>query len=268
MNWKKSSTLLAACGLVWGLAGCGGGGDQGTASNAGAPTHVPAEMANAPAGSTPTETTGTAPAAGATNAPAEGTKPEAGKPVDGKAEGGAPAASGDTVKVVMETSMGTIELELYPKKAPASVANFVNYVKKGQYDGTVFHRVSPGFMIQGGGFTAELKEKETGKPIKNESDNGLSNERGTIAMARTQDPDSATAQFFISVADNRSNLDYPNALGSGYAVFGKVTKGMDVADKIVSVQTTQKELSTPHGTQPAENVPVDTVLLKSVKVVK
>jgi cyclophilin family peptidyl-prolyl cis-trans isomerase len=248
MNWKKSSMLLAASGLVFGLAGCGG--DQSAGTTGGAPTNVPAEMA----GNTPAETTGNAPAEATGNAPAET-----------PAEGGAkPAASGDAVKVVMETSKGTIELELNPKKAPITVENFLGYVKKGHYNGTVFHRVIPGFMVQGGGFTPDLKEKDTGKGIKNESDNGLTNDRGTIAMARTQDPDSATAQFFISVNDNKS-LNYPNAMGSGYAVFGKVTKGMDVVDKIVSVPTTSKPLN---GMMPADDVPVETVLLKSAKVVK
>lgn len=170
----------------------------------------------------------------------------------------APAPAADPVKVTMETSKGTIRLELYPDKAPASVENFVKYVKKGHYDGTIFHRVIPGFMIQGGGYTPKLEEKPTDDPIKNESDNGLKNERGTIAMARTGDPDSATSQFYINVGEVNSSLDYPNAMGSGYAVFGKVTEGMDVADKIVGVPTTVKEVGA--------DVPVDPILIKSVKL--
>ena len=139
--------------------------------------------------------------------------------------------------VTLDTSMGKIVLELYPDKAPKTVANFLAYVKAHQYDGTIFHRVIPGFMIQGGGFTPDMTEKPTKPPVKNESSNGLSNERGTIAMARTQAVDSATAQFFINVKDNKM-LDYPK--NGGYTVFGKVIEGMDVADKIVAVPTTTK----------------------------
>lgn len=140
--------------------------------------------------------------------------------------------------VVMKTSMGDIEIELYADRAPVTVNNFLNYVDKGFYDGTIFHRVINNFMIQGGGMTPGLIEKKTLAPIKNEADNGLSNLRGTIAMARTQDINSATAQFFINVVDNRY-LDFKNATvqGYGYCVFGKVIKGMDVVDKIKSVPT-------------------------------
>ena len=157
--------------------------------------------------------------------------------------------------VVMDTSMGTIKIELYPDKAPQTVKNFLGYVDDKFYDGTVFHRVIPGFMIQGGGFEPGMKEKQTKSPIKNESDNGLANERGTIAMARTSDPDSATAQFFINVKDNPGL----NASGGrpGYAVFGKVIDGMDVADKIVNVQTTTRGRN--------ENVPETDVIIKSVR---
>jgi len=137
----------------------------------------------------------------------------------------------------------------------------VAYAKNGHYDGTLFHRVMPGFMIQGGGYSKDAEEKATGTEIKNESDNGLRNDRGTIAMARKPPPDSATAQFFINVSDNEA-LNYPNAEGHGYAVFGKVVEGMDVADKIVNVPTTTKDL----GGRPAQNVPVDAVTIKSVKV--
>lgn len=167
-------------------------------------------------------------------------------------------AAAKAVKVTMETSKGTIELELDGGKAPISVANFVKYAKKGHYDGTIFHRVIPGFMVQGGGFQASMSEKkETEAPIQNEAKNGLKNARGTIAMARTSDPHSATSQFFINVADN-AGLDYPSRDGWGYAVFGKVTKGLDVVDAIVGVPTTQKG---PHG-----DVPVEPITIKSVKV--
>jgi cyclophilin family peptidyl-prolyl cis-trans isomerase len=164
------------------------------------------------------------------------------------------------VQVTLKTSMGTIELELDPEKAPLTVRNFVDYAKKGHYNGTIFHRVIPGFMIQGGGFTADMQEKPTGPPIKNEAGNGLKNLRGTVAMARTPDPHSATAQFFISVADNAS-LDHrePTDEGFGYAVFGKVTKGMDVADKIVEVPTTTKG---PHGDVPEKPVTIESVTVK------
>jgi peptidyl-prolyl cis-trans isomerase B (cyclophilin B) len=139
--------------------------------------------------------------------------------------------------VQLDTSMGTIKIELYPDKAPETVKNFLSYVEKKHYDGTIFHRVIPTFMIQGGGFAQGMKEKGTSGPIKNEAGNGLSNTRGTIAMARTSAPHSATAQFFINVAENKM-LDKAEARdGWGYCVFGKVTEGMDVVDKIKSVST-------------------------------
>ncbi len=162
-----------------------------------------------------------------------------------------------TVKVVMETSKGSIELELDPAKAPVTVENFVKYVKKGHYDGLIFHRVIPGFMIQGGGFTPDMNQKAVDAPIAIESKNGLKNARGAIAMARTSNPNSATSQFFINVKDN-ANLDYPSFDGYGYAVFGKVTKGLDICDAIVSVPTKQVG---PHG-----DVPVEPIVIKSVKV--
>jgi len=140
-------------------------------------------------------------------------------------------------KVKLTTSAGDIVIELDKAKAPKTVDNFVQYVKDGHYNGTVFHRVIPGFMIQGGGMTADMKEKTTRAPIPLESRNGLSNVRGTVAMARTQDPNSATSQFFINVQDN-PRLDAANARdGNGYAVFGKVIAGMDVVDKIRVVPT-------------------------------
>ncbi|MCU0576140.1 MAG: peptidylprolyl isomerase [Desulfobacterota bacterium] len=149
--------------------------------------------------------------------------------------------AGENPKVILETSMGSITLELYPGKAPATVKNFLAYVDEKFYDTTVFHRVIRGFMIQGGGMTADMKEKPTHAPIKNEADNGLKNDRGTISMARTPDPDSATAQFFINAKDNSFlNFRAKTMDGYGYCVFGKVTKGMDVVDAIEAVATGSK----------------------------
>lgn len=138
-------------------------------------------------------------------------------------------------KVMFETSQGNIQLQLDTDKAPATVTNFLKYVEKGHYDGVIFHRVIPGFMIQGGGFTPEMQQLETEAPVRNESDNGLSNLRGTIAMARTRNPDSATAQFFINTVDNRRLDGMPGR--PGYTVFGKVTDGMEVVDAISKVET-------------------------------
>jgi cyclophilin family peptidyl-prolyl cis-trans isomerase len=162
-------------------------------------------------------------------------------------------------RVALDTSKGKIVLELYPDKTPKSVENFLQYVRSGFYDGVIFHRVIPGFMIQGGGFTADMTQKPTKGSIQNEADNGLRNERGTIAMARTGDPHSASAQWFINVADNRS-LDHKGKTqaGWGYAVFGKVVEGMDVADAIVGVRTTTKG---PYG-----DVPVEPVVIKKATV--
>ena len=143
-------------------------------------------------------------------------------------------------KVLLHTSMGDITVELYPDKAPKTVDNFLQYVKDGFYDGTIFHRVIPGFMIQGGGWTRDLQHKRNRAPIHNEANNGLSNVRGTLAMARTQDPHSASAEFFINLVDNK-RLDYvgdANGVTSwGYCVFGKVVDGMDTVDKIKAVET-------------------------------
>jgi len=138
-------------------------------------------------------------------------------------------------QVLLETSKGVITLELYPDKAPVTVENFLAYVDSGFYDGTVFHRVIPKFMIQGGGFTPDMRKKQTRPPIKNEAGNGLRNSRGTIAMARTQEIDSATSQFFINIADN-TFLDH-GVRDFGYAVFGSVIAGMDVVDRIAGVRT-------------------------------
>ena len=160
-------------------------------------------------------------------------------------------------RVEMQTTLGKITLELDAAKAPKSVENFLQYARSGQYDGTIFHRVIDGFMIQGGGFTKEMNEKPTKAPIANEAKNGLKNLRGSIAMARRADPHSATAQFFINHRDN-PNLDYPAHDGWGYAVFGKVTEGMDVVDKIAKVKTGNRGMH--------QNVPIEPVIIESVKV--
>jgi peptidyl-prolyl cis-trans isomerase B (cyclophilin B) len=163
--------------------------------------------------------------------------------------------------VKLETSMGDITLELYPDKAPATVANFLEYVKGGFYNGTIFHRVIDGFMIQGGGLDAQMHKKATRAPIKNEADNGLTNDAYTIAMARTNDPDSATAQFFINVANNtRLNHTGKTPQGWGYAVFGKVAKGREVVDKIKAAATTTRG--------DYENVPQEPVTIIKASVVK
>jgi cyclophilin family peptidyl-prolyl cis-trans isomerase len=172
-------------------------------------------------------------------------------------------ASGKNPVVVMTTSMGKIKIELYPDKAPATVKNFLSYVDDKFYDGTVFHRVISNFMIQGGGFERGLKEKKTKEAIKNEASNGISNTRGTIAMARTDDPDSATAQWFISVKDNKG-LDRSDDQ-AGYAVFGKVIEGMDVVDKIKAVETHDAEAETRRGKTTFQDVPVGEVVIKSVR---
>lgn len=165
------------------------------------------------------------------------------------------------VFVKLETSKGDITLELFPDKAPATVANFVQYVKDGFFNGTIFHRVINGFMIQGGGLDAGMNQKPTRAPIKNEADNGLTNDAYTIAMARTMDPHSATAQFFINVADNTMlNHTGKTTQGWGYAVFGKVVKGKDVVDKIKAVATTNKGMH--------QNVPAETVTITKAEVVK
>ena len=160
-------------------------------------------------------------------------------------------------KIVIKTSMGEIEAELYADKAPLSVANFLEYIKKGQYKGTIFHRVINNFMIQGGGFDKDLKEKSSGTPIKNEAGNGLKNEIGTLAMARTNEVDSATAQFYINIADN-GFLDHRDnsSSGFGYAVFGKVTSGMPIVNKIKAVKTgTRGQL---------EDVPLEAVVILDI----
>ena len=160
-------------------------------------------------------------------------------------------------QVLMETSMGPVKIELYEAVAPVTVKNFLSYVDDKFYDGTIFHRVISDFMVQGGGFLPSMKEKGSGKPIINEGFNGLTNDTGTLAMARTSNPDSATAQFFINVKDNRFLNRLVNPDGVGYAVFGKVIDGMDVVDKIRQVDT-----DTIGG---HENVPVKTVTIQSIR---
>ena len=164
-------------------------------------------------------------------------------------------------KVLIKTSMGEITVELDADKAPLSVANFLAYVDAGFYDGTIFHRVIPKFMIQGGGFTADMKRKTAGAPIKNEADNGLKNDRGTIAMARTNDPHSATAQFFINTVNNDFlNHKSKTSQGWGYVVFGKVVTGMDVVDAISSAKTVMRGM---YRDVPAENIEIrNAVVLK------
>ena len=166
-------------------------------------------------------------------------------------------AESTPVVAIITTNLGQITLSLDQEKAPKSVANFIQYVQDKHYNGTIFHRVIDGFMIQGGGFTKELQQKPTRAPIQIESRNGLKNLRGTIAMARTMDPNSATSQFFINVVDN-SNLDYPSFDGFGYAVFGKVTQGLDVVDKIKGVRTDNRG--------PYQNVPLEPVVIENITI--
>lgn len=168
----------------------------------------------------------------------------------------APALAVPTVELT--TSLGKIVVELNAEKAPKSVANFLQYAREGFFNGTIFHRVIPGFMIQGGGFDEKMNQKPVHAPIENEAANGLTNARGTLAMARTGFPHSATAQFFINHSDNRG-LDYPGQDGWGYAVFGKVKTGMDVVDKIAQVATGR---SGPHS-----NVPQTPIVIQSVKII-
>ncbi len=169
------------------------------------------------------------------------------------------AGAAENPRVAIETSKGRITVELFVDKAPKSSENFLSYVRNGFYDGTVFHRVIPGFMVQGGGMTADMTEKPNGAPIANEADNGLRNLRGTLAMARTMEPHSASSQFFINVADNGFlNHRGKNTQGWGYAVFGQVVEGMDVVDAIVAV---------PRGRRgPHDDVPLEAVVMQRVSV--
>ena len=162
--------------------------------------------------------------------------------------------------VLLKTNHGDIKLELNAEKAPVTVANFIEYVKSGHYNGKIFHRVIDGFMIQGGGMDKDMKETRSGKPIKNEANNGLKNDKYTIAMARTSDPHSATAQFFINIKDNDFlNFSGENAHGWGYAVFGKVTDGTEVVDKIKAVKTGRRGMH--------DDVPTETVIIESAELV-
>ena len=161
---------------------------------------------------------------------------------------------------ILHTNFGDIKLELNKEKAPITVENFVSYVKDGHYDGTVFHRVIDGFMVQGGGFDADMQQKSTKDPIKNEANNGLKNDVGTVAMARTQDPHSASAQFFINVKNNDFlNFSAETTQGWGYAVFGKVVDGMDVVEKIKTVKTGNKGFH--------QDVPLDPVIIETAELV-
>ena len=185
-----------------------------------------------------------------------------------------PATKNNSPEVIMDTNFGEIVIKLDALNAPVTVENFLNYVKSKHYDNTQFHRVIKGFMIQGGGFSSEGNEKETVAPIKNEGKNGLTNKRGSIAMARTNDPNSATAQFFINTVDNSRTLDAGGANGpDGYAVFGEVISGMETVDKIATVRVGPKTLRSrapngqlypsPNGDVPVENVLIKTLRLKS-----
>lgn len=200
----------------------------------------------------------TAPAKAAAKTEAKSAAKPAAKALEKEDQPGAKQAA-DSNKVLVKTSLGDITIELYPDKAPKSVENFLGYAKSGFYDGTIFHRVIEGFMIQGGGFTKDLRQKPTKAPIAIESKNGLSNLRGTVAMARTMDPNSATAQFFINTVDN-PRLDYASDASPGYAVFGKVISGMDTVDKIKAVPTG------PQGPFRSD-VPTTTVVIEKVSLV-
>ena len=172
-----------------------------------------------------------------------------------------PTVESNNPQVYVKTNVGGFTIELYPDKAPETVANFLNYVEKGYYSGTIFHRVIKGFMIQGGGFTPLGMHKETRAPIQIESRNGLKNARGSIAMARTNNPDSATSQFFINTVDN-ANLDYPSFDGHGYTVFGKVITGLDVVDAIEGAPTVTT--MTPNG--PMQDWPKEEICINKVSM--
>jgi len=193
-------------------------------------------------------------AAGCSQAP---TRTVAGKPAEAAPE--APAAEKLPAVAVIRTAAGEIEIDLFGDRAPATVRNFADYARRGHFDGTIFHRVMDGFMIQGGGFTPDMREKPTRAPIPNEATNRLGNLRGTVAMARTPDPHSASSQFFINVVDNPM-LDHraPTFDGFGYCVFGRVSRGMDVVDRIKTVPTT--------SVGGHENVPVQPVLIEKVEI--
>jgi len=202
-----------------------------------------------------------------------GCSPEQERESTASAEAAPDTGGGSLDRVRLDTTAGAIVVELDRQDAPVTVENFLSYVEQGHYDGTVFHRVIGGFMIQGGGFAREggqLAERPTGKPIRNEGRNGLKNRRGTLAMARTGDPNSATAQFFINLKDNLG-LDYPNPDGHGYAVFGQVVEGMEVVDRIAAVETGTRPLAMlhpatgQHVTSTAADVPLEDVVIRSAE---
>ncbi len=170
-------------------------------------------------------------------------------------------AENQNPQVKLTTTQGVVVLELYPEKAPITVENFLNYANEGFYTGTVFHRVIPNFMVQGGGFSADMQQKPTGETIRNEANNGLKNDTGTIAMARTPDPHSASSQFFINVADNDFlNFKSETSQGFGYAVFGRVIEGMDVVSRIVAVPTGRSGMH--------QDVPKDPIEITQVEVIQ
>ncbi len=191
------------------------------------------------------------------------TAPVPAKAVAKPADATKPADTGKSTgnpKVKFTTSLGNVTVELYPDKAPKTVENFLQYVKDGFYSGTVFHRVIPSFMVQGGGFSKDLQQKRTRAPIHNEANNGLSNLRGTLAMARTGDPHSASAQFFVNLVDNQ-RLDYVSEANWGYCVYGKVVAGMDVVDKMAAAPTG------PQGPLPSD-VPTTPIVIEKAELVK
>jgi cyclophilin family peptidyl-prolyl cis-trans isomerase len=254
---RAAAAAILAMAIVVGPGGAlaaDGGADKADtkAEDAKTPKTPPASPATAPEATPAAKPDASADAKPQKNADAK-TEPKAKKKK--KTKGGGMTATANPT-VVIDTSLGTITLELFDDKAPESVKNFLKYVDDGFYDGTIFHRVINGFMIQGGGFTAEMKQKDTRPPVKNEAKPDVKNLRGTIAMARTNDPDSATAQFFINVKDN-STLDRRSEAPGGYTVFGKVVDGMAVVDKIKAVKTTSRGMY--------EDVPEAPVLIKSAK---
>lgn len=246
--------LMLACVLASGLVGCGGG-SSGAATDTGTNTSTNTTTTTGGSGSGTTTDTTTGNTGGNGNT--------TGNTDTGNTTGNTVS---NTPKILIETSLGNITLELDRVAAPQTVANFMAYVEEGFYNGTIFHRVIPGFMVQGGGFNPGLSKKTTKDPIQNEAYNGLKNDRGTIAMARTTAPHSATSQFFINVVDN-AGLNYKDQTTStnwGYAVFGKVTAGMDVVDKIVAVKTASYTVS---GVV-YKDVPVEAVTMTKVSVIQ
>ncbi|MDA1315775.1 MAG: peptidylprolyl isomerase [Acidobacteria bacterium] len=246
IRFRYSSLYLVVVVFLLGIAGCGSAPPPEKAAEA-APPPVAEEPVKEPA---PVETAKLEPPA-----PAPKVEPKPAPKVEPKP---APPKAPAMPVVVMETSKGTIKIELNPERAPVTVKNFLEYVDAKFYDGTIFHRVMPNFMIQGGGFAPDMSEKPNRAPIKIESDNGLANLRGTIAMARTSNPNSATSQFFINHKTNGAlDKSFPRGDGFGYAVFGKVIEGLDVLDAIAVVPTATNK---GHG-----NVPVEPVIIKSVR---